>query len=891
MKIKNLLINQRYQPLGVDCDPNVSWQLESELPQTKQIAYQIVLRSQGRVVSDTGKVESCDNSFLSFGSVEWQSLTAYQVEVSVWANHQQKAVAATTFETSLLDNQAWQGAWMAAPRTPVERQKGFGKQPPASLFRQDVTLKDQPIKQARLLATALGAYQLTVNGKRPDNRELAPEPSAYRRWLNFQEYDVTALLHQGLNTVGMHVGDGWYCGVQTMPPIKDLHPDHAVLFELIVEYADHTKQVLGSDETMQWHESPVRSADLYAGGQYDANFELPGWDLPQNDTQDWQLAKPSSYPFENLHPQADDPIRPFKEIEPQSLLKAPNGDMIIDFGQVMAGWLKVAIDEPKGTAVSFEHTEVLDQEGNYYINTQSALGVTEQKDVYVSNGTPTVFEPHFTYHGFRYVRVKGMSSIDLKNFKAIVLSSTGRSLGSFETSNKDLNQLYHNVLWSQIGNFFGIPTDCPQREKAGWTGDVWIYGQTALENANETPLLTQWLHNLKADQDANGNGIVTFTVPDTAQYHDSGVGMGQQMGCNGIVNSAGWGDVAVHLPMVMYQTTGNRQILEQQYDSMRDWTDYVIRQARIRRPGSQLPDKIEQHLWNTGFQFGEWLIPSQAKEEGQDLQLKLKNMAASASYTAPLFGWKTVSEMAQTADVLGRIGDAAKYHAEADLMKWAIQNGGVIDENGEMPSKLMGAYVLPIAFDLVPERFMNKFKHNLEQSIADHDGCLDTGFLATPFLLAALCRINRRDLAYQLLFQTKTPSWLAEVKHGATTIWESWISYDENNHPLPTSFNHYAYGVVADWMYHEIGGISQAPDSIGYQHLIFKPSVGYGIDWAKREYETSQGLAKCAWEVNDGIFRIAVDIPANSRGTVIMPDGRRLELGSGHYEYDSQLNH
>ena len=885
--IKNVLINARPHPLGVGQEVNVSWQLKSDQKSTNQVAYQVKVFHMKHQVLDTGRVTSAKNSFITLHpDKKWLSNADYRVIVMAWDNHHNQATNATSFSTSLLSPHDWHAQWRRVDRPYQQRQKGFNHQPPASLFRRIFRLADKTVARARIFATALGAYQITINGHHPDKRKLAPGHTAYRRILDFQDYDVVELLQAGQNIIGMEVGDGWYCNPQTMPPIKGLKPDHAVLFQLMIDYQDGSHELVVSDEATQWQESPVQAADLYAGELYDATKKVAGWNTVAA-TSGWRSTVATEYPLVNLRPQIKMPVRPVCELKPVKLIHAPNGDQILDFGQVLAGVVRCRINEESGHQVSLEHTEVLDKDGNYFINTKSALGVTEQKDVYIADGQPATFVPDFTYHGFRYVRLKGFSKIDLDDFTAIVLSSTGEDLGSFKCSNQLVNQLYHNILWSQQANFFSIPTDCPQREKAGWTGDVWVYGWTALENANETPLLTEWLENLAADQEEN-NGIVTFTCPDTSQYHDSGVKMGKQFGCNGIVNSAGWGDVAIHLPITMYNITDNLAIIRRQYTSMRAWGEYIIRQARQRKPGSRLPDKIELHLWNTGFQYGEWLIPSEATDS-QDFKQIIANMAHSACYTAPIIGWLSMVELAKAAQLLHKTGDQVKYQTEADLMKYAIQHGGVIDADGNMPSDLMGAYVMPIVFELVPAQFKDKFASRLCTILRKNNYRLDTGFLGTPFLLDALCRIGRRDLAYRVLLQEQTPGWVAEVKRGATTIWESWISYDKDGNPLPTSFNHYANGCVANWMFKDIGGLDQEKTDHGFTQLVFQPHVGYGITNAQRTYVTSQGTAKCDWRVRDGHFDIQIEVPANSRARVMLPNGQQHYVGSGHYHFGCQV--
>ena len=547
----------------------------------------------------------------------------------------------------------------------------------------------------------------------------------------------------------------------------------------------------------------------------------------------------------------------------------------MDFGQVVAGRARVTVDLPTGAAVTLEHFEAVDAKGNYFNNIDSAMGITEQKDVFISDGTPQTFEARFTFHGFRYLRVSGVENPIAAQFVAVVLSTEKTNGGTFECSNADLNRLYQNTRWSQCANMLSIPTDCPQREKAGWTGDISLYAKTALLNEDVTPFLTQWLQSLCVDQRENGS--IPFTVPDVSIYHYAGIQMGEQTGCGGPVCSAGWGDAAVTVPMAMYEVTGNTRILEKQYDSMKGWCDYVISRARIHAPNSTLPDEVEEHLWDTGFQFGEWLVPSLAGAPQEQL---FATMATTSAYTAPIFGWLVVHKMAQAAAVLGREEDAVRYQEEADKMKHAIR-AALITADGVLRYERQGAYVLMLVFGLVPDVWVDKFGTKLAEIIHANGDRLDTGFLPTPYLLDALCIGGQRELAYTLLYQTESPSWLAQVKRGATTIWESWEMYQPDGTPKKESFNHYTYGTVDDWMFRTIGGVDQ--DDTGYRRLMIHPQPDKSLTWAKRSFETENGTVYVSWTREGGQFILTADIPCNTTARIILPDGTQHTVGSGHY--------
>lgn len=584
--------------------------------------------------------------------------------------------------------------------------------------------------------------------------------------------------------------------------------------------------------------------------------------------------------------QLGNPVREIAQLPAVSAKKSPKGEWIVDFGQVLAGRVRMRVNAPTGTKIILEHCEALDKEGNYFNNILGLGGVgkgVDQRDEYISDGKEAEYEPLFTFHGFRYVRVSGIDDVRAEDFTAVVLSSDGENLGSFESSDARLNRLYENTRWSQRANMLSIPTDCPQREKAGWTGDIFIYARTALQNTDMTAFLSRWLQNLACEQDERG--VVPIVVPCDGPYPEQSAFIRKMDGpdATGRGTSSGWGDAAVNVPYQMYQITGNTRILEQQYDSMKAWCDFIITTAKTcRNPQTGIPEELDQYLWNTGFHFGEWLIPSCSKAGYDDMAGMEKTVMGTSKYTAPIFGWNSVHQMSEVAGLLGRTDDARYYGDVAEKMADAIARG-VINEDGDMPIDMMGAYALPIYFGLVPEKFKKKFAYNLVHSIEENGMCLDTGFLGTPFLLDALCKIGRQDMAYELLWQNKCPSWMYEVDMGATTIWESWYAFEEDGTPMPMSLNHYAFGCVDDWLFRYIGGIW--PTEPGFGHVVFQPLPDDKITSASREFISEHGRFACEWRKNADKLSMKVTVPCNATATVVLPDGTRQEIGSGTYEF------
>lgn len=987
MQVSEMKVLYMENPLGIDRRPWFSWKMASEKEGTLQTAYQIRVSemendwssrdeektdgdekardggktSGGEKAWDSGRVESGENLYIDYEGAPLKSRTRYRVEVTVWDNHGNQVSGEAWFETALLAKEDWKAEWAVSAAYRRKGKKGFGKQPPATMFRKAFALKEAPIR-ARVYATCHGIYELSMNGKCPDERLFAPEHTSYGKYLCYQTYDVTRLLKRGDNVLGMYVGDGWYLGPQTLPNIKKPVLRHAVLFQLEVIYRDGTMQTVCSDGEVETAYGPVRCADLFSGEKYDANEIRAGWDEPKDDmdgnrdgrgmarqdgcdmakqgadvkrdirkgsADDWKKVKIGTFGYDNLVAQLGEPVMRECDLPVKEVRRSPKGEWILDFGQVLSGFVRMRVSAPKGTEITLEHTEVLDKDGNYTSNILAAGGAgigVDQKDMYISDGVERTFEPTFTYHGFRYVRVSGLEEVRARDFVAVAISTRKKNLGTFETSDARLNRLYENTRWSQRANMTSIPTDCPQREKAGWTGDMLVYSKTALLNEDCGAMFFRWLENVSLDQEENG--VVPMVVPNDGTYPTNGKMMNLMCHEKGQATSSGWGDAAVIVPYRMYEVSGDTAVLRQQFDCMKKWCDYIIQKAATTRPkNSTLPDEVENYLWDTGYHYGEWLIPSQSKN-GLDMKNLGNIMAASACYTAPIFGWFSVDTFARICGILaeqharesgvqGRVTEKSgqtrdeyremqeksrqmreeyrsmqeKYGEIAEKMKLAIQKG-VIREDGSMPSSLMGAYVLLIYFDLVPERFKETFAANLVKSIEENDMCMDTGFLGTPFLLDALCKIGREDLAYTLLWQEKAPSWLSEVDAGATTIWENCFGYDEQGNPGQLSFNHYSFGCVDDWMFRYIGGIDT--DAPGFRHIIFAPRPDGKLEWAKRSYETPQGKAACEWrkeEEKDGtaLLKVKVEVPCNATASVRLPDGTVEEKGSGTYEFSCRM--
>jgi len=545
------------------------------------------------------------------------------------------------------------------------------------------------------------------------------------------------------------------------------------------------------------------------------------------------------------------PVRRVRELRPISIRRAPSGEMLFDLGQNFTGWARLNVSGSAGTTVTMRFGEVLDKGGNLYT---ANLRAAAQTDRYTLSGQPReVYEPHFTFHGFRYVAVAGLpSQPDSTTITGIAVSSDLGQTGSFVTSDSLLNQLQRNIVWGQRSNFLDVPTDCPQRdERLGWTGDAQVFARTAAFNMDVNGFFAKWLGDVAADQDPSGS--VPWVIPNP-------------LGGDSVrfAGTAGWSDVAVIIPWTMYLTYGDRRLLERQYPSMRAWVDYARRRAG--------PDLI----WRPGWQFGDWLAlhsddPSYpGATTGTDL-------------IATAFLAHSTDLVARTASVLGRTEEANTYRARFQAIRDAFTRE-FVSSTGRVGENTQTAYALAIAFDLLPDSLVASAAGRLAKDVEGREHHLTTGFLGTPYLLHVLDATGHIEDAFALLTQRTYPSWLYPITRGATTMWERWdgIRPDSSfEDPGMNSFNHYAFGAVGDWMYQNIGGIDVDPAAPGYRHSRIAPRPGAGLTSANASLETVYGTLSSAWKLDRGRFRLEVTIPPNTSAEVTLWNARLDQVREG----------
>lgn len=838
MQIVDLCVEYQKNPIGLDtAKPRFSWKMASDRTDTMQTDFQIQVISEGLMVWDSGRQASGQSVLVEYAGPSLQAECIYEYRVIVRNNHGETAEAGGSFETGLLSGRNFQAQWITHP---------FAKEESACpVFLKKVSLK-KAVKRARIYATALGVYELQIDGSKVGDTFFAPGWTNYKKRLQYQTYDVTALLNRegpGEHTLEIMVGNGWYKGIFGFTCTPDHYGDRiAVLAELHVIYEDNTKEVIVTDAGWRVKTGPVRYSEIYMGETIDTTYA----------EKEPEAVEPFSYPMENITAQECEPVRITKRTVAKELILTPKGEKVLDFGQNMAGIVEVTVQGKPGQKIVIRHAETLDKDGNFYPET---LRQAKSEDTYICDGSRQTFLPHFTFHGFRYICVEGLDEINPADFTACTLHTDMKETGSFSCSNEMVNKLQHNIEWGQRSNFLDIPTDCPQRdERLGWTGDAQVFCRTASYNRNTALFFTKWLHDLKSEQTAQYGP--PHVVPNILAQQEA---------------AAAWSDAATVIPWTVYQVFGDKRVLEDQYESMKGYVDYITAHCS------------ENGLWQTGFQYGDWLALD--KEESADRTGATdKYLVANAYYAY------SADIVSRAAEVLGYEEDAKAYAALHEKVV-ELFNEEYITRTGRMVSETQTGCVLALHFGLAQEKYRERIAQSLETNIANHKNHLSTGFVGTPYLCHVLSENGMHELAGMIFLKEDYPSWLYAVKKGATTIWERWNSimpdgsFDESG---MNSLNHYAYGSIGDWMYEKLAGIN--PAKPGYKEIRIQPRFIRGITGVDASFDSAYGIIRSAWSCKDGKITVDVIIPANTTAEVYLPEKEgAVKVGSGswHYEYET----
>ncbi|MEU5770090.1 family 78 glycoside hydrolase catalytic domain [Streptomyces asoensis] len=880
----HLRVDHLDRPLGIHTlRPRLSWRLPHDA--RTQLAYRIEAGDW-----DTGRVNSQTDTGVPYGGPVPGSAVRTPWRVKVWTDLGESAWSQPSWwETGLLAAQDWRARWIepaeAAPAAPGHR--------PAHLLRHTFSL-DRPVRTARLYATAHGVYEAFLNGRRVGDMELTPGFTAYRSRLQVQTYDVTDLLAPGDNAVGAILSDGWFRGRHGFAREADGFGSRTgLLAQLTITHHDGTTTVLSTGTDWRSTPSAVTAADLMDGQDTDLRLHAPRWATAAFEDHHWdkaQVATGGLYDdFTRLTGPLAPPVRRVEELTPVTVTSLGTARHVVDLGQNINGWTRLTSLGPAGTRLTLVHGEALDARGDVTTDNIRAFDWATRRplpagqiDTVVSAGRPgEVFEPRHTTHGFRYVRVEGHPGpLTPDDVRGIVVHSDLTRTGWFTSSDERLDRLHEAAVRSLRGNMCDVPTDCPQRERAAWTGDWQVFAPTAAFLYDVAGFTAKWLRDLAADQWADGT--VPNFVPDPAG--EQARRASAEGGMNG---SAGWGDAAVIVPWEMWRAYGDPELLHAQYESMCAWVDFAAHRARTRRH----PDRAaarrhaaphEEHLWDTGFHFGEWLEPGVTP----DLDPTRDHGCVATAYLH-----RSADLLARTAALLGHAADAARYRRIAEGARVAWQRE-YLAEDGTVTPDTQATLVRALAFDLVPAPVRSRVADRLAALIRADDTHLSTGFLSTGLLLPVLADTGHLGLAYELLLQDTTPSWLAMIAKGATTIWEDWEGTDGEGRPK-MSYNHYSKGAVVSFLHQYVAGIrlSATPTAgeAGYRRFVIAPQPGGGLGSASARLDSPHGRIESRWRLTEREFTLTASIPAGTEAEIRLPGAAPMTAGPGTHTYTTDM--
>lgn len=849
MKIEKLRTNHIENPIGFYIgEPSLSW-IVTGAKGTKTSCSRVEISEYpdfSMCLIDTGRVKGL-SSLDYHPELRLRPGTRYYWRVSVWDNEGDYAVSDTAFfETAAELNGA---EWICAPFS----------QKIHPLFRREFSINITMVK-ARLVISGLGLYEAWINGVKVGNEFFTPYFNDYDECVQFQTFDVTDLLKKGLNVIGVMLGNGWYKGrFGYIDGISELYGDSFQLIaKLIITSEDGSVSEINTDENWLCTESPIIESNIYDGEVFDSRKEIGGWaDISCNDLS-FRTAKIASPPKGKLIPRRSLPVKIKQKIHPVNLIKTPMHENVLDFGQVLTGWVEFLSNAAKNTEVLLQFGEVL-QDGCFY---NENLRTAKQEFRYISDGTQAYVRPHFTFYGFRYVKISGVKDIDMSDFTACVIYSDIETCGKIETSDKKVNRLFDNSMWSQKGNFLDIPTDCPQRdERMGWTGDAQVFCATACYNMYTPAFFRKYMWDMKLEQLRN-DGAVPHVIPDVfSKIAEILEKKGRKTDNISIVtkNSAcGWADAATIIPWTLYRFYGDLTMLAEQYDGMKLWADRIHRFDKEECGGV--------YLWTCGFHFADWLALDNKDSSGP-------HGATDPYFVASVYYYYSSFLTSKAASVLGKKEDAEYYGIMAEKIKEAIKLKYFTAE-GKLKIYTQTALVLALYFGLVPEGHVEETKKDLLRRLKEDNMHLTTGFLGVSYLCPTLSINGFSREAYTLFLNEKYPSWLYEVNHGATTFWERWNSVLEDGHLSSTgmnSLNHYAFGSIVEWMYEYVFGLRVSAGGEGFRRFTLAPVPNSHFEYARMTFASPMGKIESSWVKTPGGWEFFVEIPFDTEAEFMFP--------------------
>lgn len=876
ISLSRIMVNYQENPIGIEKIEQIGWCIVSDGKNVFQKKYELQIgtdESFRNVIYDSGIAESGESAHVTIpeNAFKLESSRKYYIRVRITAqNGEVSGWKEGFFVTALVSDKEWKAEFITIE---TEADKGDSR---GTYLRKEVSL-EKKVKAAYAHVTALGLYHMYINGNKVGDDEFSPGWTSYNKHLLYQTYDVTDYLKCGENTIAGHIGPGWYKGTMGFVRMRNHYGTRtAFSCQIAVEYEDGSEAVLLTDGSWIGIYSPVLFSEIYDGEIYDARREIPGWSEVGCDTAAWQPVTTVPFQTDVMEAQSGSKVKAVTEVPAKRIFTTPEGDTVIDFGQNMTGWIEFRVKGKAGDRVELNCFEVLDAKGNVYLDN---LRSAKETIIYTCRDSDEViFHPNFSFQGFQFAKVSAYPrELKIENFIAYALHSDMPVTGEFECSNGDINQLQHNIVWGMKGNFLDVPTDCPQRdERLGWTGDAQIFCRTATFLKDTYTFYSKWLRDVSADQTEEGG--VPHVVPDIL----IGKASADRLMKDGEHSAAAWADVAVIMPWTLYLTYGDTVVMERQYDSMKAWIDFM-REHSV------------ENIWNYKLQFGDWVALD--AEEGSYFGATPNDLTCTAyyAYSTRLF--------VKMAGILGRKRDAETYGELYDKIVETYQKT-FFDETGHLNVQTQTAQIVSLYFELVPDAYRQNVVDDLLRLLEKENGHLVTGFVGTPYFCHALSQNGHTKEAYELLLKEDFPSWLYQVKMGATTIWEHWDGMKPDGtmwSPDMNSFNHYAYGAIGEWLYRVAAGIECDEKQPGYKHSIIAPHTGGGLEYVRSSYRSIYGKISSNWNIDRDKVTLHVEIPCNTTATICPHGAKELidtdglafaeqdgeyhaETGSGSYE-------
>jgi alpha-L-rhamnosidase len=897
MKVTNLRCEYETNPLGIDAlNPRLSWKLQDDRRGAAQSAYQVLVASSPELLAqgeadlwDSGEAKSDQTSWIEYAGKPLSSRQRAFWKVRVWdeQGNSTEYSEAAWWELGLLDKNEWTGEWIGSPL-----RGGTHSLVPCPYLRKGFEV-EKTVVSARLYATALGLYEFSINGERVGNDVFTPGWTNYTKRVQYHVYDVTSLLQNGTNACGAVIGDGWYCGHVGWGGRQVYGTQPQLLAQIVLTFDDGSTQTVATDASWKYSVGPILESDFQMGEHYDARLELGDWNYPSYDDAAWDAVKVFDAPDIAITAHVGPPVRPQETLTPIEAPKLHDHKYIFDMGQNMVGRVRLKVSGEKGTTIRLCFAEILNKDGSIYTEN---LRTARATDYYTLNGEgEEIWEPLFTFHGFRYVEVFGLKEApDTDMITGIVLNSDIARTGEWQSNDALLNQLQSNIWWGQKGNFLEVPTDCPQRdERLGWTGDAQVFVRTAAFNADVAGFFAKWQRDIREAQHKNGG--VPAIVPDTAPLAETGGEVGGDSG-------PAWSDATVICPWTNYLVYGDKKIIADNYDVL---VRYVQHLEDISRPHGLIRSHPAAKEWAG---FGDWLSTDTPDVFGTTR----KDLIGTAffAYSTRLLG--------KIARALSKTEDAAKYESLFEEIKAAF-NMRFVTPEGLVAGGTQTSYVLALHFDLLPQEKRAIAVDELVRDIKNRNNHLSVGFVGSPYIAQVLSDNGRLNVAYDLLHQTEHPSWLYAVTQGATTIWERWDGWTHDKgfqHPGMNSFNHYAYGAIGAWMYAKVAGIELDENEAAYKHIVFKPHLDptRKLNQARAALDSIHGTIESDWKLDGATFTWKIVVPPNTHADVFVPtkdaqqitesgqtareslqlvsqnDGyAQFQVGAGTYEFASMI--